>query len=314
MRLRSEFHPLRKSSCFLAIILVSLFLIRVPSPFAETNLNIPAEYGEVIYRSNPESPNQLFIIGMSHRDSLTRANGGNTSRVQAEVYQIGNWLIHTQGVRLLLPEGFFKNPSAPIGKLNVPDSTGSCADLPDLKALEARLSDDQTYVNAEMLLKEDHSLRVRQVEDLPLYREVRDDLVKLASGGEKGCDPKVSIAELDYLQERRAAVMLQNISRVVEEEFRQGAIRNEKAIFTIGMSHIHSIIQYLKEGKITVCAPPLPSDGHRDYIANLDLQKKNFGVIVILPRTLAGDPEILRMNHLDPITLQPLLQSSALHP
>jgi hypothetical protein len=287
------------------MILVSLLLNRAPAPCAETNLNIPAEYGEVIYRSNPESPNQLFIIGMSHRDSLTRTNGENTSRVQAEVYQIGNWLIHTQGVRLLLPEGFFKNPSAPIGKLDVPDSTGSCADLPDLKALEARLSDDQTYVNAEMLLKEDHSLRVRQVEDLPLYQEVRDGLLKLVSGGGKGCDPEVSIAELDYLQAKRTAVMLQNIPHVVEEEFRQGAIRNEKAIFTVGMSHIHSIIQYLKERKITVRAPPLPSNGHKNFIANLELQKENFGIFVILPRTLSDNPEILRINQLDQITVDP---------
>jgi len=302
-----------RSSPFLAIIFVSL-LLSIAAPCAETNLNIPAEYGEVIYQSNAESPNQVFIIGMSHRDSLTRANGGNTSRVQAEVYQIGNWLIHTQGVRLLLPEGFFKNPSAPIGKLNVPDSTGSCADLPDLKALEAKLSDDQTYVNAEMLLKEDHSLRVRQVEDLPLYREVRDGLLKLVSGGGKGCDPEASIAALDYLQAKRTAVMLQNIPQVVEEEFRQGTIRNEKAIFTVGMSHLNSIIQYLKERKITVSAPPLPSNGYKDYMANLDLQKENFGIFVILPKTLACDPEILRINQLDQITVQPRLQPSALHP
>jgi len=33
------------------------------------------------------------------------------SRVQAEVYQIGDWLIHNQDLELLLPEGFL-----PVGQ------------------------------------------------------------------------------------------------------------------------------------------------------------------------------------------------------
>jgi hypothetical protein len=41
-------------------------------------------------------------------------NGDKTSRVQAEIYKIGDWLIHHQGVELVLLEGFIKNPSPNI--------------------------------------------------------------------------------------------------------------------------------------------------------------------------------------------------------
>jgi hypothetical protein len=78
-------------------LLLALFSFLLTTPLnAETNLKIPVEYGEIIYRFNEKSPNQIFIIGIRHRDALTCLNGDNTSRVQAEAYKIGDWLIHIQ--------------------------------------------------------------------------------------------------------------------------------------------------------------------------------------------------------------------------
>jgi hypothetical protein len=169
-----------KKSLFLLLFLFSFFLISLLH--AETVLNIPVEYGEVIYRFNEKSPNQIFVIGSSHRDALTCLNGHNTSRVQTEIYKIGDWLIHNQGLELLLPEGFFKGPSTKIEKkgINAPERGSNCASL-DMEALEKRLSDNKIYINAEMFLKENHSLRLHQIEDKGLYEDVRNHLFKLAS-------------------------------------------------------------------------------------------------------------------------------------
>jgi len=41
-----------------------------------------------------------------------------------------------------------------------------------MEGLEKRLSANKTYVNAEMILKENHSLRLRQIEDEDLYKAV----------------------------------------------------------------------------------------------------------------------------------------------
>ncbi len=290
-----------KKLLFLLLIFFSLPL-SIPS-HAETDLKIPIEHGEVICRFNEKSPNQIFIIGISHRDSLTCLNGENTSRVQAEVYKIGDWLIHHRGPELLLPEGFFLSKTGKIGKENskVPGRRSDCTQLLDLRVLEEKLSDNKTYVNAEMLLKENHPLRLRQVEDKGLYDAVRNGLLKLVNCGEDDSRYSALKTELDYLQEKRTAAMLQKIPEIVEDEFRQGNIKGRKAIFTIGMSHLHKIIRYINETRIKIDAPLLPSNGSKDYIAELSLLKENFGVSIIIPRTLAADQKILEINKLDKI-------------
>jgi hypothetical protein len=270
--------------------------------YAETKIKIPTEYGEVIYQSNEKSPKQVFIIGISHRDAITCLNGDNTSRVQAEVYKIGDWLIHHQGLELLLPEGFFKSASTKIEKKNVTlqGGEGSCPSL-DMEILEKRLSDSQAYINAEMLLKETHPLRLQQVEDKGLYEAVQNGLLNLVNCREDTSHYLSLKSELDYLQEKRTAAMLQKIPEIVNSEYRQGTIRSGKAIFTIGLAHLNKIIQYMNEAGIRINAPLSGSNGNKDYIAKLTLQKENFGVTVIVPRTIAADQTVLKINGLDRI-------------
>ena len=286
----------------LFLLSVLLFSLVTLSLHAETTVKIPAEYGEIIYRFNEKSPNQIFIIGISHRDALTCLNGDNTSRVQAEIYKIGDWLIHNHGVELILPEGFFKSPSANIEKknINTVERGSSCVSI-DMEALEKRLSDNKTYVNAEMILKENHSLRLRQIEDEDLYKAVRNHLLKLASCREDSADYASLNSEVEVLQEKRAAAMLQKIPQIVNDEFRQGNIKSRKAILTIGMFHLHNIITYLNEKRIKIRPPLPPSNGNGRYTAELNLQKENFGVSVIIPRTLASDRKTLEMTELDEI-------------
>jgi hypothetical protein len=286
----------------LSLLLTLLAFLLPTFSNAETNLKIPVEYGELIFQFNEKSPKQIFIIGISHRDSLTCLNGDITSRVQAEVYKIGDWLIHHQGLELLLPEGFFKTTSTRIEKKNITGQKrgGGCVSI-DMKTLEEKLSDDKTYVNAEMLLKENHPLRLRQVEDKELYDAVRNSLLKLVSCGNDLGQYSLLKTKLDYLQERRTAAMLQKIPEMVEEEFGQGNIKCRKAIFTIGMSHLNKIIRYLDENRIKIDAPLFDSNANEDYVAQLNLQKRNFGVSVIIPRTLAADQKILEINKLDKI-------------
>ena len=124
------------------------------------------------------------------------------------------------------------------------------------------------------------------------------------------CDASY-FSELDYLQERRVAAMLQRIPEIVDGQFKQNAIKEKKAIFTIGMMHVHNIIRYVNHQKIAVQAPASASAKGSDYTADLKLLKENFGISVILPRTLAINQEILKINHLDKIIAQSRRDSSA---
>jgi len=292
---------LLKKLLFLPLIL-SFFLIGIPLSTAQTNLILPPQYGRMIYQLNEKSPNQLFIIGLSHRDSLTCLNGDNTPKVQAEVYKIGDWLIHYQGLELLLPEGFFKSTSAKIEKktTSAPGTPNSCA-LLDIKVLEERLSNNKVYVNAEMLLKETHPLRLRQVEDKELYDTVNNNLIKLISCSNDSSDYSLLNSKLEYLQEKRTAAMLQKIPKIIDDEFRQGGIKSRKAILTVGMYHLHEIIRYLNENRIMIHAPLDASDETKDYCSELNILKEHFGVSVILPKILADDQKILEINKLDQI-------------
>jgi hypothetical protein len=287
---------------------MTTFIFNVSFSMAGVGLSsIPSEYGQVIYRYNEGSPKQLFIIGMSHRDSITRLNGSKTSRVQAEVYKIGEWLVQKRNVELLLPEGFFVTRVEKIQKgsfESLPEKQGDCIGL-DLDGLEEKLSDNRVFVNAEILLKRNYPLRLQQVEDKGFYDAVKDGLSKFVQGaGNSSCDYPVLKSELDYLQERRTGAMLQRIPEIVYNEFQQGTIKSESAVFTIGMSHIPHIIKYLNENRVTIYSPLVNSNGGGDYIADLNLSREGFGVTVIIPRTLLSDRKALEMNKLDKIVLQ----------
>jgi hypothetical protein len=181
-----------------------------------------------------------------------------------------------------------------------------------MEALEKRLSDNKIYVNAEMLLKENHSLRLRQIEDEDLYKAVRNHLLKLASCRDDSGDYPRLKSEIEILQEKRTAAMLQKIPKIVNHEFQHGNIKNKKAIFTIGMFHLHEIITCLTEKRIKIRAPLSASNGNGGYMAELNLQKENFGVSVIIPRTLVSDQKTLRINELDKIVRE--CQSNPLTP
>jgi hypothetical protein len=205
-------------------------------------------------------------------------------------------------LELLLPEGFFKSTSTKVEKknINASDKENSCA-LLDIRVLEERLSDNKVYVNAEMLLKETHPLRLRQIEDKGLYDAVRNDLLKLIGCGDNLRSYSRVKSKLDYLQEKRTAAMLQKIPEIVDDEFQQGSIKSRKAILTVGMYHLHEIIRYLNENRIIIYAPPPASNGTEDYNSEVNILKEHFGVSVILRRTLADDQEILETNRLDKI-------------
>ncbi len=92
--------------------------------------------------------------------------------------------------------------------------------------------------------------------------------------------------------------MLQKIPEIVDEEFRDGHIDNRKALFTIGLSHIPNIMKYLKQKKIVIRSPLFTPVKHGDYVDELNLANEDFGMTVILPRTLVDDHEAMTMNKL----------------
>jgi hypothetical protein len=260
---------------------------------------LPEDYGRVVCRFNEQSPHQLFIIGIAHRDSVTRLNENRTPRVQAEVYKIGEWLIQNQGIELLLPEGFFSvYPKRPAEKKARSGSLAVASQQGSMEALERRFSDDRRFLNAEMLLKENFPLLLRQVEDKDLYQAASENIRRLVEA--RGNAEKSSLirSELDYHQKKRVGTMLQRIPGIVDDEFRQGNIDSRKAVFTIGLSHVSDILKYLEQRKISVLSPLFAQAKYDDYIDELKLTKEDFGISVIIPKSLINDREAMEKNKL----------------
>jgi hypothetical protein len=260
----------------------------------------PPEYGKILYECNPTHEKQLFIIGMGHRDALTGANGRLTAKIQAELYKLGEWLIRQEGVELVLPEGFFKTPGAQ--KTSNPAPPDSKKRKPseslDLKTLEAKLADKTAFINAEILLKRDYPIVLRQVEDKKCYEEVGALIGKLSTGGISPDEYARTQAELDFLQDKRTAGMLQKIPEIIGKEFEEGRIKTRKAIFTIGLSHIPPILKYLRKGGIRLFSPISSFGPQNNSFEELSLQQQKFRVSILIPKSLAEDPSFLEFNRL----------------
>jgi hypothetical protein len=292
---------------YCSVLIFSLFTVHVEE--AETltgstqlknllpeTLSIPSEYGQVIFRHDAGTGNHLYIIGISHRDTLTRAAGWKTTQVQSEVYRIGQWLIENEDVDLLLPEGFFTTPgSRTVKRLDngmTPQSVKAVFNTGEI--LKEKL-DSSNYVNAEKLLMESHDIVAQQVEDDSLYRDVVNKIILLEKNTNK-FEYMYASRELDYLQERRTAAMLQKIPEVVESQIRDGNISQRNAILTIGVSHLAQIIDSLRQNKFIVRSPAFSP--FNDYISEINLVREGFNVTVILPRTIAEDRDILKLTKL----------------
>ena len=260
------------------------FLARDPRP-----VQIPAEFGTVLHGINGKSSTHLFIIGTGHRDTLTNENGSTTVRSQLEVYRIAEWLSSNRGVELLLPEGFFeKQADRPVTRVSAVH-TAKAASF-DNHTLEARLSDNKTCVNAEMLLTEYPGMYLRQVEEFAMYDAVRSKLMALYDNGPGSLSALFIQSDLDYLQDRRTAAILQKIPDIIETAYSSGLIRTRQAVLTIGLAHLPWIIRYLKEGRILVHAPAFSK--YEDFNQDLNLLAQNFGITVIIPKSLTGNPSL----------------------
>ena len=248
--------------------------------------SLPPAYGKIIYSYNENSRKILYIIGIDHRDSVSRLNGSNTAKVQADVYRIGAWLNRNCHLDLLLPEGFFGTSKA-FADLH-PSRQGPPLDS---SILEQTLANDAHYINAEMLLMEHFQIPACQVENRQLYDAVLHRIVKLEDNADDPSSCRLLRTEINHLQERRTAAILQKIPEAIEERFLHGDIKSENALFTIGLNHIETIIKFLKQREIHIPSPPSSSQPKNDYVADLRLLKEGFGIIIIIPNALVHESQ-----------------------
>jgi hypothetical protein len=254
--------------------------------------------GKVVFHRGGHADKHIYILGQNHRSPLTGGNGDKTLRSQMEIYRIGEWLIRNRQVELLLPEGFFGQSAQKERTPDLPSATAGGERILhksiDDAVLGDQLSDSRTFANAATLLKSNYGIQLGQAEDKGLYGVVADSIRQMSS--QEGKIDSELLTRLNCFQERRTAAMLQTIPVVVEREFQAGNIQDKNAIFIIGMAHIAEIIQFLEEESIVLT--PAREEMVRSAPCELALLRENYSVTVILPHSLTGDKEILRLTKL----------------
>lgn len=256
-----------------------------PAPNAA--LGLPAHLGEVVYQQNSDRNDRIYIIAQSHRSAITGEENGNCQRVQAEVYRIGEWLIANEKVEALLPEGYFCELPASGRKPDQPVRKKVGATRLDDAALVARLSDPSVFANADRLLYANYNLSLCQVEDRGLYLTAVEKLRSLLSvTPQKQPDPG-ALASLMYYQQKRSAVILRNIPQALAGDEARDRGEIHRAMLTIGLAHVGTIIDFLNNGKAQVLPPINTTGSLKAFTCDLRGLEKNYAITVILPRTLA---------------------------
>ena len=279
--------PLVRTIFLVALALVCLttrsLAVEIPNVVSEGSF--PEQYGKVVYRTDTGAPARIFIIANSHRSAFSGDNGSETLQSQVETYRIGEWLINRAQVDLLLPEGFF-------GSWEKKDvAAGSSGVFIDKAALQNRLADTSTFVNAEMLLHEVHGVGLEQVEDRALYLQTRKLLQSRLNNNSLLAVSAGEADTLDALQRLRTAVILQNSLAAM------GSVPHRGAVLTLGLAHLNHIITYLDAGAFL--SPALQKGGkalpeldskHAPSSASVDIS-------VIVPNALL-DASLLASGHL----------------
>ncbi|HKK02209.1 MAG TPA: hypothetical protein VJ955_08580 [Desulfuromonadales bacterium] len=273
---------------FLALwcVLQAAVLRAAPSVPVSSVAAFPSSLGTIVYQLHSDMPCQLYIVANSHRSCATGANGSKTLRAQIETFRIGEWLLKRKHLDLLLPEGFF-------GHDNATELPHWSAVRLDGQTLEKRLADTSTFVNAELLLHRHYGIGLYQVEDAAIYNRAK---ALLRSGLKDGAVLSPGFGkDLNYLQERRLAAILQNVPTVLSHAERRERISTPTAMLTIGLAHLPDIIRYLKNGNIRISPAPGSKDLFPSFHTQLTLDRQDIGITVIVPHSLLSSRKLAQV-------------------
>lgn len=243
---------------------------------AESIVDLPSEFGTVVFQTQGNTPAQLFIIANSHRSTISGDNGDATIQAQVETFQICEWLIRRRQVAMLLPEGFFGNRPATR-------PAAGPEEWLDSATLTRWLSDTSSFVNAEILLHEQYGINLQQVEDRELYQNVRDAL--LASQGDDIHQGLLLHGQIESLQKRRSAAILQRATALSQSGSLSGDVP-KSSILTIGLAHLGDILEFIASDEVQPPANDIAGANLSYVPVSSNPDKRSIGITVIVPHSL----------------------------
>lgn len=254
----------------------------------------PDTLAKVIYQEKAGSRQQIYIVAQSHRSALSGEIGKDTLQVQAEIYRIGEWLVKNRGLGVLLPEGYFQNRATGASSFGSSQARSDRqSDLSDGVLLK-RLAAPDRFVNACLLLHDDFDIALQQIEDKGLHANVCFLLRELNEPA-SGEDRSALAAAFEYQQKKRSALLLRNIPEALAKQAGDREPRPANVLLTVGLSHVQKMIDYLKKGRAVIDPATAAADEFTRYSCDLAPLINNYGIIVLLPPTLAKNKDLCQL-------------------
>lgn len=246
---------------------------------------VPEEYGRIVFQKNPNAENQLYIIPNSERHPDTGIFDEHELKVQVSVYRIGEHLIKSRGVKLILEEGLFAEHDYrglhENYRLKVKRELGnkfklspSDSDLEQILIAGTGSIGGDYGIDASDLLGLYHQTINQGAENKNAYNSA-DRFLR---------DPSHDFV-LQYFNELRSALILINAPNVIAREIQAGRIKTRTAIMPIGNAHLDEMVRFVQDDRASV----RDSLGKIAYERPLEYGQKNYGVTVIEPKGLIAN-------------------------
>ncbi len=236
------------------------------------------DYGEIIFKIRQDAPNQLYVIGQSHK-KLDGTQSEHIPKIQMEVFRIGQKLIDKFKVGLFLAEGYFENTVyEKKRKENIQET--------DIRRLAEYCKDDDYIVSST----KDHAdwdavfyfqlftnVNIQGAEDRIYHRNVITLLTSQRN--------PVSDVLYAYYNHLRTMAVLLNGPKVVDREQEARRLISSNFAIIFGDDHIPKLIESVEKDYFKVDfsrLSPLPFD---KISQPLKYEQLGYGATVIRPKS-----------------------------
>jgi len=240
---------------------------------------IVGNYGRVIYQRNPDAPTQVYILGMQHQslDEMGKKSTDEKALLsQLAVYRIGQRLISSKDLNLILEEGAPYTPEAAktdpsltleraFDQTHGKDARKALGKMDDKAMLEVlgkpmKYQDDRAvvhdlgYPNGEVLLKINYStVEVNGVDDQE-SSEAQIMLQKAARARPELVGSKDFWKVFNHLTDNRSVAMLENVSTY---------FKGRNSLMPVGLLHLSAMIKFVETGSVNIPGFTAEIDGKK---------------------------------------------------
>ena len=242
-------------------------------------------YGVVGYRTRRGYPNQIYVVGQTHRN-LDGTQEDYIPNVQMRIFRIAQKLIQTFDSHLVLHEGRYKNQfyKQPTRKKKM-ELAEFLQEIDD-NTITDSIRRGKKFYDAVSLLKYLDGVDVQGAEDNQFHWTAAYSQAILSDLGRQGKPTNYIEVYYNNINQLRTYVILKEAPFVAVREKTAGRIPNLNAIIILGISHFPELVEFIVDdgGRVEGIPIFIPSQQ-----VSINYQKLEYDVTLIIPKGWSED-------------------------